>query len=367
MKVVCDRAGLAELLNITSGVAVARTPRPVLSCVWLGAQEGSLTLAATDGEVSVRLSSSRVDVQEPGEALLPADKLVQIVRECVDQTLTLNTEGDVAHIVGSDSHFQVFGHSPEDFPKVPEFSGDPDFEIEAASLCTLLAQTSFATARENSRYAINGLLIERDGKKLTVVATDGRRLALAKAACKSAKTDSRSAIVPTKGLNLVARIFEGSEEPIRVKIADNQIMFATEDAVLSSTLVEGNFPPYKDVIPREGDKKVGLDKESLASAVRRAALLTNEESKGVRFAFDKDKLTLSSRAPEMGEAQVDVALPDYAGDPIEIGFNPQFILDALKVVPESQVRLELKAPNKPGVLRNGPDFLYVIMPVNLQP
>ncbi len=366
MKVICDRAGLVDSLNLVGGVVVARTPKPALTCVKLTADASSLTLAATDLEVALRLNTPRVEVETPGEALIPADKLGQIVRESNDPTLTLEVTEDVAHIRGQDAHFQVFGHQASEFPPVPEFTGDADFEIAAADLRQLLNQTTFATARENSRYAINGVLIERESDKLTVVATDGRRLALAKSSCKSAKKDNRSAIIPTKALTMLSKLIDESESDVRVRIADNQVLFACDDAVLTSKLVEGTFPPYKDVIPREGDKKATLDSQALTSAVRRAALLTNEESKGVRFAFEDGKLTLASRAPEMGEAEVTLDVADYNGDAIEIGFNPQFVLDVLKVVHTDQVQLELKAPNKPGVLRTGPNFLYVIMPVNLQ-
>jgi DNA polymerase-3 subunit beta len=288
------------------------------------------------------------------------------VRESIDPTLTITTKDDQAEIRGQDSRFKLNGYPVTEFPPIPEFSGEADFQIAAGDMHKIISQTIFATARENSRYAINGVLVEREGNKISVVATDGRRLALAKGSCKSAKGDSRSAIVPTKALNLLLRIFTDPEKPVQVRLADNQVLFATDDAVLVSNLVEGNFPPYKDVIPRDGDKKATLGTDVLASATRRAGLLTNDESKGVRLAFKPDGLTMTSRAPEMGEAEINVGLANYAGDPIEIGFNPVFILDALKVVDAEQVTIEFKAPNKPGVIRSGPDFLYVIMPVNLQ-
>lgn len=367
MKVICDRGALVESLNLVGGVIVSRTPKPALTCVKLTAEAGGgLTLSATDLEVAVRLTTPRVEVQKPGDALIPADKFSQIVRESIDSTLTLATEQDVAHITGQDSKFKIFGQPAGDFPPLPEFTGDADFEIPAADLHRLIAMTIFATARENSRYAINGVLVEREGNKLVVVATDGHRLAMAKGSCKAASSEARSAIVPTKALNLLLRLFDDAEQTVKVKIIDNQILFATDEAVLSSNLVEGNFPPYKDVIPKDGDKKATLETDVFISAVRRAALLTNEESKGVRMAFGESGLTLSSRAPEMGEAEIDVSVPEYAGDPFEIGFNPAYLLDALKVLDESRVQLEFKAGNKPGILRTGPNFLYVIMPVNLQ-
>ncbi|MCC7193314.1 MAG: DNA polymerase III subunit beta [Phycisphaeraceae bacterium] len=366
MKVICDRGALVEMLNLVSGVIVSRTPKPVLSCVKLTAADSTLTVSATDLEVSVRVSTPRVEVQEAGEALIVADKLIQIVRESVDSTLTLTNKDESTVIRGQDSRFTLNGYRTTDFPPIPEFTGEPDFQIPAGDMHKIISQTIFATARENSRYAINGVLIEREGNKIAVIATDGRRMAMAKGSCKANKGDSRSAIVPTKALNLLLRIFTDSEKPVQVRVADNQVLFATENAVLASNLVEGNFPPYKDVIPRDGDKKATIGTDVLASATRRAGLLTNDESKGVRLSFKADGLTLSSRAPEMGEAEVNVGLANYQGDPIEIGFNPTFILDALKVVDAEQVTFEFKAPNKPGVIRSGPDFLYVIMPVNIQ-
>ncbi len=367
MKVICDRGALVDALALVGGVVVARTPKPALKCVKLIADPdaGGLVLEATDAEVSIRLSTPRVEVSEPGQALIPADKLQQIVRESVDATITLATEQDVATITGQDSKFKVFGHPPTDFPATPAFDDEPDFTVSAGDLHRLIAQTLFATARENSRYAINGVLIERTGNKLAVVATDGHRLALAKGTCQANDDETRSCIVPTKALNLLLRLFDDAEQTVKVKVTDNQAFFKTDEGVLVTNLVEGNFPPYQDVIPKDGDKKATLPTDLFISAVRRAALLTNEESKGVRMSFAEGGLTLSSRAPEMGEAEVTVEMPEYTGEAVEIGFNPAYLLDALKVVDDSQVVLDLKSPNKPGVMRTGPNFLYVVMPVNL--
>ena len=366
MKVICDRGALVESLNLVGGVVVSRTPKPALTCVRLSAVANGLTLTATDLEVGIRLKMDRVEVQEPGDALIPADKFTQIVRASIEPTITLETESDIAHITSQDSRFKIFGHSVEDLPPLPEFDQESDFEISAGELHRLVAQTIFATARENSRYAINGVLVEREENKLSVVATDGHRLALSTGSCKAGTGESRAVIVPTKALNLLLRMFVDVDQTVRVKLVDNQILFSTDQAALLSNLVEGNFPPYKDVIPKDGDKKATLSTDSFVSAVRRAALLTNEESKGVRMAFNGQSLTLTSRAPEMGEAEINVEVSQYEGEAIDIGFNPVYLLDALKVVDENQVFLEVEAPNKPGVLQAGTNFLYVIMPVNLQ-
>lgn len=396
MKVICDRAALAEAVNLVSGAVASRTPRIQLTCVLLTAAKragvGELTLLATDGEVSIRLRLAQVDVHQPGQVLIPADKLRQIVTaEEGEPTLTLEGEDDACHIRGKDAHFKVYGQPPAEFPPVPEFqavltgSGDQPkaktvFSHTVGGMGTLISRTAFATARENSRYAINGVLLKRDGKRLEMVATDGRRLALCRSTLPASDKDSKpsSCIVPSKALGMFQRIASDPDETVHVAITDNQIFFcfaqpaekgdAVGRAVLSSNLVEGTFPPYEDVIPKDHDKRVTFDRDVLSSAVRRAALLTNEESRGVRLAFDgkAKQLDISSRAPEMGEAEIKIDIARYDGDNIEIGFNPAFITDALKVISEPEVVLELKASNKPGLVRSGTDFVYVVMPVNLQ-
>ena len=372
MKVMCDRGSLVEAVGLVNSVVVSRTPTPVLQCIRLTAADGVLQLAATDLEVGLRLAVEQVEVQEDGEALVPADKLSQIVRACDDSTLSIHTEDHAVHITGEDSHFKVFGYDVAEAPTVREF-GDAtvDCEIEAGILQRLVHRTLFAAAAEHSRYAINGVLFDRESRKLRLVATDGRRLAVANGDCTTiGERENATCIIPTKALNLIGKLINDPDVTVRIAVEESQVLFGFGDgagsAVLSSNLVEGAFPPFEDVIPKDQDKRVTFDASSLSSAIRRAALLTNEESKGVRMTFGDKMLTLTSRAPEMGEAEIQVELEAYEGDPLEIGFNPGFIVDALKVVDGDTVMIELKAPNKPGVIKTGSDFTYVVMPVNLQ-
>lgn len=392
MKVICDRAALMEGINLVSGAVAARTPRVQLTCVKLTATKssgvGELILSATDAEIALKLSLSQVDVQTPGEALIPADKLRQIVSaEDSEPTLTLEVEGDAMTIRGRDAFFKVFGYPSAEFPPIPDFQSAVGGTAEmgkakavishpAGSLSELVARTLFATAKENSRYAINGVLLKRDGKRLEMVATDGRRLALARANLTTTDKDAKAiaCIIPVKALSMLQKLIRDHDEPVQIAITDNQALFSFGTAaspgraVLISNLVEGTFPPYEDVIPKDQDKKVTFDRDVLGSAVRRAALLTNEESKGIKLSFSaKNKqVELSSRAPEMGEANIKADLTAYEGEAVEIGFNPMFISDALRVITDSEVVMELKAPNKPGLIKSGNDFLYVVMPVNLQ-
>ncbi len=402
MKVICDRGALLDAVNLVAAVVPARTPTPHLSCIKLTATKsaggGDLTLAGSDGETTLVISIPQVDVQQPGEALVLADKLRQIVSaEEGEPTLTLETAagggGDQLHIRGANAHFRVFGYPASEYPPVPDFAKvvsatGPDapktvFTHQAGALHHLVQRTTFATARETSRYAINGVLLKRDGKKLEMVATDGRRLALSRTTIPGGgKGDGPSGpvscIIPTKALSMIPKLIVDDNDPVRIAITDSRVYFAFDAAtdgkdaapraLLSSALVEGTFPPYEDVIPKDQDKRITADRESFGLAVRKAAVLTNEESRGVRMSFSSGerRLKLSSRAPEMGEAEIEVDLNAYEGNDIEISFNPAFITDALKVVDEPEVIVELKAANKPGLIRTSTgEFIYVVMPVNL--
>jgi DNA polymerase-3 subunit beta len=373
MKLLVNRAALVEALGLASSVVLSRTPKPVLTCVKLVAgatgNAKTLTVVATDMEIALQYTLTQVDIATAGVALIPAGKLSEIVNNSPDDTLTLDTTGDTTAIKGSDANYKVFGYNAEEFPPVSGFEGAPDFVISAGSLRTLLDRTRFAAAKEMTRYAINGVLFEKKGKKLMLVATDGHRLAQTKDDVTSEGKDV-SAVVPIKAINLIERLLTDPEQTVSLQFKENKLFVQVSSeaggvtATMSTALVEGTFPPYNDVIPKDSDKKVTINKDRFLSAVRRAALLTNEESKGVRLAFGSGTLSISSRAPEMGEAKIDLPV-EYSGEAIEIGFNPIYLMDALKVADQETLTFEIKTPNKPGLLKSGPGFLYVVMPVNL--
>jgi DNA polymerase III subunit beta len=368
MKVNCNRGALLDALNLTGNVIAARTPKPVLQCLKLSAEDNALTVAATDLEVAIRYRNEQVQIEQEGSALVPADKLRDIVRESIDDTLVIEVVGDAANIRGQDSHFKIFTQKATDFPPVPDFEGEPDVQLQGGSLKQLIGQTLFAAARESTRYAFNGVLMVVKPKKISLVSTDGRRLAMAKgdlAPGDKLDKEGKKAIAPAKALQLMEKLLDDPQETVGIQMRENQIIFHTSSATLTSNLVEGQFPPYDDVIPKDADKKMSASTADFLSAIRRAALLTTEESRGVRLAFTKKGLVLTSRSPESGEATINFPCK-FEGVDVEIGFNPLFVVDALKVVDTDEISLEMTAPNRPGLLKAGPNFLYVIMPVNLQ-
>src|SRR3954466_1018911 len=237
MKVICNRGALLEALTVAGNVVAARTPKPVLQCVKLTAENDTLTLAATDLEVAIRYSDAQVQIEQPGDALLPADKLRDIVRESVDDTLSIDVANDNATIKGQDSKFTIFTQNPKEFPPVPDFTGEADFEIAGGHLKQLVGQTLFAAAKESTRYAFNGVLVVAKGKKISLVSTDGRRLAQANgdiSASDKLPKDGVRAIVPAKALTLIDKLIDDPDASVSVQIRENQIIFHTADATLTS-------------------------------------------------------------------------------------------------------------------------------------
>lgn len=365
MKLRFNRQEMAEVLSAVSSVAAARTPKEILRCVHMEARSDVVLLSATDLELSLRCAVTQVEVEEPGDTVVVADTLSRIVRECEDELLSVETAENVLHVRGAGSHFQVLTQDVSDFPAIPSMDADSDITIEHSVLSRLIELTVFAAARESTRYAIHGVLWEVEGKRLTLAATDGRRLSLAHGKLvEQGPAEISHVIVPAKSLSLFARLPSESATQVKVKMTSNQLLLNIDGAMISTSLVEGQFPKYQDVVPTDCDRVTELNTAEFHSALKRAALLTNEESKGVRFSFSEGNLTLSSRAPNQGEAEI--ALPViYKAEPLEIGFNPVFILELLRVAHTEQITFAVKAANRPGVIRFGEDFVYVVMPVNL--
>jgi DNA polymerase-3 subunit beta len=368
MKVSFNRSAVAEALGLVTSVVPTRTPKPILKCVRIAATDKEMRVSATNLEMGIDYLVSEVDVQEAGEAVIEAERLAAIVRESVEDVLVLEAADTTCEIRGADSHFKIYGQDPKQYPKVATFGeGAADVTIGLEQLQLGIEQCLFATAKESSRYAINGVLWEAKGRKLVFVATDGRRLARCRVELPQAATGAmaeQKVIVPARTMALLQKLISHDKETVAVKLLDNQILLSCTNVAISSNLVEGNFPKYEDIIPSDYDKKLTLSTEGALSAVRRAALLTSEESKGIKLALRTDGLVFSGSSPEAGAAEVSMAV-DYSGAAIDIGFNPQFLIDVLRVIKTPDFQLELGQPDRPGLLKSGADFLYVLMPINL--
>ncbi len=367
MKVNFNRAALAEALSLVVSIVPARTPKPILRCVKIIAAGKDVRICATNLEIGLNYLVSEVEVQDDGEIVVEASHMADIVRESTDDVLILESNDHGCEIRGADSHFNIYGQDPGQYPKVPSMeAAEADLVVGLQQLQGGISQSLFATAKESSRYAINGVLWEVKGKKLLLVATDGRRLARVKVDLDKATKaqNEHKIIVPARTMGLLEKIPAQENDVVGVKLVDNQILIRCPKVVISSNLVEGNFPKYEDIIPTDYDKKLMLPTEPALSAVRRAALLTSEESKGIKVSVGKAGVVFSGSSPEAGAAEISMPA-SYDGEPIDIGFNPQFLVDVLRVVRTPEFELELGQADRPGLLKSGPDFLYVLMPISL--
>lgn len=368
MKTVIPRQVLQDALSAIASLTSGRTTKPVLAGVRLSAMGTAVELCGTDGEAALKITIPALSTPKPGECVLPNDRLLGIIRELPDVEVTLDSDDRKCAIRGEGSAFHLYTMNVADFPPMPSFDGDPDMTVDGAELRRMIGLTIYAAAKETSRYAINGILWEKTGKRLFLVATDGRRLSRAGGPVRESKSGDFQAILPAKAMSVFERVFtpKGDDWAVQVKIMPNQVFLRSGDAMLSTVLVEGHFPKYQDVIPKGQDKRARLNRDEFLSAVRRAALLTTEESRAVKLAFDRKTLVISSQAPEHGDARVEIPI-SLDGEPVEIGFNPAFLSDALRAVPYEAIFIDLQDGFKPGVLcgEDKNDFLYVVMPVSL--
>jgi DNA polymerase-3 subunit beta len=367
MKVKFNRAALSETLALVTIVVPSRTTKPILQSLKIQAQKEGVLISATDFEIGITCVVPQAQIEEEGEAVISADRFAAIVRESGDEVLELVSAESACHIRGADSHFTIYSHQPEQYPVIPSFDGSAQFELGLVALQEAIEHCLFATAKENTRYALSGILWEVIGKKLTLVGTDGRRLAryrLTLSGDVDKKIEAEKIIVPAKTMSLLSRISAGEKDKVAVCFVDSKVILACGNVVISSNLVEGSFPKYEDIIPTDYKNKLQLNTAATLSAIRRAALLTNEDSKGIKLALSKESLVFTCRAPEMGDAEIAMGI-EYKGEPIEIGFNPQFLVDALKIIREDSFELQLGQADRPGLIKSGANYLYIVMPVSL--
>ncbi|HUY87945.1 MAG TPA: DNA polymerase III subunit beta [Pirellulales bacterium] len=367
MKVICDREKLLAAFQIASVVAPARSPKPILRNVKFEVAEGRGTLLATDLEVGVRVSLADVEVEAPGSAVLPIDRFGSILRESSDAKLRIESDGQGTLVRGDRSEFKLPAGNPDEFPSITEFTESKYHALPARLLKELIRRTVFATDTESSRYALGGVLLEMSGDKIIAVGTDGRRLAMMEAPGKAVEgheTGDTMTIVPTRAMHFIERALADGDEEVQIGARSNDVLVRSPRVTVYSRLVEGRFPKWRDVFPRRSDAvKIEMVVGPMHSAVRQAAIVTNEDSRGVDFTFGDGKAVLSGRAAEMGQSRVELPIA-YDGASISITLDPRYVSDFLKVLdPEKNFTLEIKDSESAAVCSTDDGYGYVIMPL----
>jgi len=369
MDIVVRKNDLLRELQLFQGIVERKNTIPILANVLLDARDGDVKFLATDLEVGLR---SRCDatVTKPGTLTLPAKKLYEIVKSLPDTDIRIAEDKSGVKVAADrfDSRMQTL--PKDDFPTLPDGGTNPVAVLPWASLKEMIGKTQFAITGEDTRYFLNGAQFVLTPTSMSLVATDGHRLALVTVARQGtdASGDDVKAILPKKTLNELARLLTDGAETINYERGENHLFFDVSGRRLISRTIDGQFPAYERVIPKGNDKHIEFERERLTNAVKRVALLSNERSRAVKFVIDKGKVDVTSSSPELGEAHETLPV-DYTGNSMQICFNAQYVLDFLAVVATDVVALELKDEVSQAVMTpvgaEGYEYTYVIMPMRV--
>ena len=370
MQFSINKADILKELNLLQGVVEKKNTIPILSNVLIEALDSSrIALVATDLDVSLN-TECRTDVTKPGVVVLQARKLFDIVRNLPDAEIRfVREENDWVRIVCGASEFKIVGQAKEHFPSTPKVESY-EGKMSATALHSLINRTIFAITQEESRYALNGAMFEIAGDRLQMVATDGHRLALAAVGnqSESSNPEKTSVIIPKKALAELLKLTAGVDEVLEFANDENHLYFKQGARQLTTRKLSGQFPNYELVLPKNNDKVVPLNVDKITQAIRRAALMADERSRGVKFEFSDSKLNITSQSAEVGESK-EVLPIDYKGAATTIGFNAQYLLDFLGTLSAEEIQFEFKDEQSPALMRpvNDDDFdyKYVVMPMRL--
>ena len=367
MHITIQREDLLKPLSYVAGVVEKRQTLPILSFILLRQDNSEVTLTGTDLEVEI-IARVKTEHSASGELTLPARKLLDICRALPEgAAIDIRKEGEKASVKSGKSRFSLLTLPATDFPNIQASPWNQSISVPQATLRNLLQQTHFCMAQQDTRYFLNGLLVELGDGQLRVVGTDGHRMAISESKLERDIQDLKQIIIPRKGVHEFMRLLEDVSDPVELQLNANHVRARTADFVFTSKLIDGKYPDYTKVIPAPQNKLVHVERETLRESLSRAAILSNEKYRGVRLALANNKgLKISAHNPEQEEAQEEISA-DYSGEAMEIGFNVSYMLEAINALHSQQVVIGLTDANSSCTI-SSPDTktpLYVIMPMRL--
>lgn len=366
MKFTIDRELLMKPLQQVAGVVERRQTLPVLSNLLLTVKDNQLSMIGTDLEVEMQTHALLVDADE-GEITIPARKFMDICRALPDQaSIQLSLTDSRAVIRSGKSRFVLSTLPAAEFPNIESDNSRLAFSVSQSILRKGIERSYFAMAQQDVRYYLNGMLFEINADHLTLVATDGHRLAVFDAGESIETEENQQVIVPRKGVIELMKLLSDEDQPIEISLGNNFIRFSTAETTFTSKLIDGRFPDYHNVVPKKTNKTVTCDRETLRQALSRVSILSNEKYRGVRMTFSQDSLQILAHNPEQEEAEEELAI-DYTGEDLEIGFNVNYLVDAISAGTSEQIRISLSDPNSCCLIEGigEQDCQYVVMPMRL--
>ena len=370
MNFTITRHNLHQGLQAVSASIPSKTTLPVLSNILLEATADGVRMSGTDLDVAVRVEVP-AEVTERGTLTAPGRKLQEIARELPDQPVQIAAQGDQLEITCGRAHFKINGLPSEEFPSLPDVDLDSGWSVSGRDLQNLIARTSFAVSTEESRPILNGVLWELREGEMRMVATNGHRLARMGVKADTGSLPSSDLIVPPAALQQVQRLFK-DEERVQVARGGNHLGFRASATEVYTRLIEGSYPNYEQVIPKDNDKNAIVPKKLMESAVRRMAVVASDQTHRIRLKFNPDSVHLNVLTPDLGEGHDELELT-YEGDDLEIGFNAAYLLEVLRNMPGDEVRMTFKAPERAATVEPvaieqqdpADDYLCLVMPLRL--
>lgn len=364
MRARVSREHLLKSLQTVCPIIPARSTLPIISHILLEASKDFIRLSGTDLELGI-ISTAPAQVEEDGACAVPSKRFHDLIKELPNNPLQLSTKKNHQLSVESEGGlFKILGLPKEEFPHLPHNNDPNTLTIDQKLLKTMLHLTSFAASKDESRYALTGTLFITKGDWLCLVATDGRRLAVVERQAVNSSKAQHKVIVPNKTIEELCRLL-GEGPTTKISIKENQIALNLGDTQIISQLINGQFPNYEQVIPPEVPEKLKVAKEPLLLATRRISLWTTQDSPSIRFDLKANHLTISKQTPEVGEAHEDLSV-SYAGPEFSVGFNPTYLVDVLKALPDGDIELEVPGPDRPGVIRTKDHYIYIVLPMQLE-
>ena len=367
MKFSLNRELLLKPLLLVSGAVERKSTLPILGNILLDVSEQSLTLTATDLELEMVAYAQVENEGVSGKLTIPARKLLDICKSLPENSMiTFEASENTVIVRSGRSRYSLSTLPASDFPNIEEWKGDVEFKLKKSDFLRLIESTHFSMANQDVRYYLNGMSIETEGQEIRSVATDGHRLAICKIANEQLQLPTRQVIVPRKGILEIIRLLDPVDEEVHIYLGSNHIRIIDEQFSFTSKLVDGRFPDYRRVLPRNGDKYLHTNKEELRTVLSRASILSNEKFKGVRLNFSESELKITANNPEQEQAE-EVLEINFPYESVEIGFNVNYVLDVLNAIKESDVKFTLADANS-SVMIEGEETgeaLYVVMPMRL--
>jgi DNA polymerase III subunit beta len=368
MKLRITRDNLQQGLAAVGASIPTRTTLPVLSNILIDVGEDSIAMSGTDLDIAVSVTVP-AEVEEPGSLTVPAKKLQELARELPEHPVRITSKGDRLELSCGRANFKLNGMPRDEFPTFPTVDFEQSWKIPGKLLHELIRQTSFAVSTEESRPILNGVLWQLGEDEMRMVATNGHRLARIRVNSSAQGAPRADLIVPPKALAQVERLFSGDDE-IEVARSENHIGFRKDGTQVFTRLIEGPYPNYEQVIPKDNDKFAIADRNQLIQALRRMAVVASDQTHRVRLGFTSNTVRFSVETPDLGEAHEDLEV-EYAGETIDIGFNASYLLEVLRYMPTDEVKLTFKAPERAATIEpanaaeGAPDYLCLVMPLRL--